>query len=79
MPTITTNGGGGHIPKFMTCEEPSKECLFGAIRNRNADNPNNRKDMTNLKPRVELNKENMCNTITTVPKDIIVVEIEKES
>ena len=79
VPTITTNGGGGHIPKFMTCEEPPKEFLFGAIRNRNADNPNNRKDMTNLKPRVELNKENMCNTITTVPKDTIVVEIEKES
>ena len=67
MPTLSTCSGGGQVPKIL-----QSSCI-GAIRNRNALNPNKHKDMSILKPRIELNKHNVSNTITTVQKDNIVL------
>ena len=48
--------------------------LVVAMRGRNPDNPKSRKKGIHLEQRLEPNEENMCNTLTTVQKDNLILE-----
>lgn len=45
-----------------------------AMRGRNPDNPTSRKSGIYLEQRLELNHDGLCNTLTTVQKDTMVLE-----
>lgn len=62
-PTINTCGGGGLQPKVIV-----------ASRERNPDNPSDRKQGIELEQRLEPNSEGICNTLTSVQKDNLVLE-----
>ena len=55
-----------------------KEFLICASRGRNPDNPNDRRGGIHLEQRLEINKDGICNSLTTVLKDNYVIEIEIE-
>ena len=46
------------------------------MRGRNPDNPSNRNKGIYLEQRLEINKSGLCNCLTTVQKDTLVLEIE---
>lgn len=54
-----------------------KEFLIAASRGRNPTNPGDRTPGIYTEQRLEINKEGICNTITTVLKDNYVIEIEE--
>lgn len=62
-PSLTTCGGGGLEPKIMV-----------ASRGRNPENPNDRSPGIELEQRLEPNEGNLCNTLTSVYKDNMVLE-----
>ena len=64
-PTINTFQGGNRQPKIIC-----------AIRGRNPENPSCRTAGIKTEQRLEFNRGNTTNTITTVQKDNVVVEIE---
>ena len=53
-----------------------KEFLIVASRGRYANNPNDRTKGAPTKQRLEVNKEGICNTLTTVLKDNYLIEME---
>ena len=55
-----------------------KEFLICASRGRNPDNPSDRRPGIYLEQKLEINKDGICNTLTTVLKDNYVIEIEVE-
>ena len=55
-----------------------KEFLIAASRGRNPDNPGARSLGIPTVQRLEINKDGICNTLTTVLKDNYVIEIETE-
>ena len=55
-----------------------KEFLIAASRGRNPDNPSDRASGIPTVQRLEVNKDGICNTLTTVLKDNYVIEIEVE-
>lgn len=55
-----------------------KEFLIGASRGRNPTNPSDRRKGIPTIQRLEINKDNICNTLTTVLKDNYVIEIDVE-
>jgi len=54
-----------------------KTFLIAASRGRNPDNPSDRTRGIPLVQRLEINKEGICNTLTTVLKDNYVIEFEE--
>lgn len=54
-----------------------KEFLIDASRGRNPINPRDRTSGIKLEQRLEINKDGICNTLTTVLKDNYVIEIEE--
>lgn len=64
-PTINTFQGGNRQPKIIC-----------AIRGRNPENPSCRTAGIKTEQRLEFNRGNTTNTITTVQKDNVIVEIE---
>ena len=64
-PTIPTASGGGHIPKIL------QQTQVGAIRNRYVKNTVSDKKLSS---RIEVNKKHVCNTLTSVQKDNIIIE-----
>lgn len=66
-PTINTCGGGDRQPKIV-------EPVIVASRERNPDNPSDRKQGIELEQRLEPNSEEICNTLTSVQKDNLVLE-----
>lgn len=52
-----------------------KDYLIAASRGRNPTNPGNRSPGIKLEQRLEINKDGICNTLTTVLKDNYVIEI----
>ena len=56
-----------------------KEFLIAGSRGRNPDNPSDRSPGIYLEQTLEINKEGICNTLTTVLKDNYVIEIEEVS
>lgn len=68
-PTIPTCSGGGIQPKVI---EETKCCV--AMRGRNPDNPNDRQKGSPMEQRLEMNKDGLVNTLTTVQKDNLCLE-----
>lgn len=68
-PTLTDMQGGNRQPKVML-DEP----VIAASRGRNPDNPGDRTPGIPTEQRLEINKQGLSNTITTVQKDNYVVE-----
>lgn len=66
-PTINTCGGGNHEPKII-------DATIVAMRGRPIENPNIRQAGLPTKQRLEINKESISNTLTTVQKDNLVLE-----
>lgn len=62
-PTINTMGGGNREPMIV------------AMRGRNPDNPSGRTAGIQTEQRLELNSQGICNTLTSVQKDPLVLEI----
>ena len=52
-----------------------KEFLIVAMRGRNPDNPSDRTAGIPTKQRLEINTSGVCNALTTVAKDSLVLEI----
>lgn len=61
-PTIDTMQGGNREPMII------------AMRGRNTDNPSNRTAGIKTEQRLEPNKQGICNTLTSVQKDNLVLE-----
>lgn len=66
-PTLNTCGGGNHEPKII-------DATIVAMRGRPIENPNIRQAGLPTKQRLEINKESISNTLTTVQKDNLVLE-----
>lgn len=56
-----------------------KTFLIAASRGRNPDNPSDRRPGIYLEQRLEINKDGICNTLTSALKDNYVIEIDKPS
>ena len=66
-PTLSTMQGGNQEPKIL-------ESQIVAIRGRNPDNPSDRTTGSPTEQRLELNAQGMCNSLTTVQKDNLLLE-----
>lgn len=66
-PTLSTMQGGNQEPKIL-------ERQIVAMRGRNPDNPSDRTVGAPTRQRLELNYKGMCNTLTSVQKDNMVLE-----
>jgi hypothetical protein len=49
-----------------------------AMRGRNPDNPSDRRKGIHLEQKLEVNTQGLCNTLTSVHKDNLVLEIRRE-
>lgn len=67
-PTINTCGGGGLQPKIL------EDKTIVAMRGRNPDNPSDRMVGSPTEQRLEPNSQGICNTLTSVQKDNLVME-----
>lgn len=54
------------------------EFLIAASRGRNPTNPSDRRSGIHTEQRLEINKDGICNALTTVLKDNYVIEIKVE-
>lgn len=66
-PTLSTMQGGNQEPKIL-------ESQIVAMRGRNPDNPSDRTTGSPTEQRLELNAQGMCNSLTTVHKDNLLLE-----
>lgn len=66
-PTLNTAQGGGTLPHII-------EPVCAASRGRNPGNPGDRTPGAETEQRLEVNREGLCNTITTVQKDNYILE-----
>lgn len=66
-PTLSTMQGGNQEPKIL-------ESQIVAMRGRNPDNPSDRTTGSPTEQRLELNAQGMCNSLTTVQKDNLLLE-----
>lgn len=73
-PTIPTCSGGGIQPKILVSFQ-SKQMMIVAMRGRNPDNPTDRTKGIYLEQRLEVNLNGLCNCLTRVSKDNLVLEI----
>ena len=67
-PTIRTFQGGGLEPKIIEDKQ------IVAMRGRNPDNPSDRTAGAKTEQRLEPNSQGICNTLTSVQKDNMLVE-----
>ena len=66
-PTLSTMQGGNQEPKIL-------ESQIVAMRGRNTENPSDRTAGSPTAQRLEPNAQGMCNSLTTVKKDNLVME-----
>ena len=66
-PTLSTMQGGNQEPKIL-------ESQIVAMRGRNPENPSDRTAGSPTKQRLEPNAQGMCNSLTTVQKDNLLLE-----
>lgn len=66
-PTITTCQGGGREPMIL-------DSFIVAMRGRNPEHPTDRTPGIHTEQRLEMNKDGLVNTLTTVQKDNLVQE-----
>ena len=67
-PSINTCGGGNREPMIID------EKVIVASRGRNPDNPSDRTAGANMEQRLEPNEHGVCNALTSVQKDNMVLE-----
>ena len=70
-PTLTDMQGGGRQPHVVETQR-----IICAMRGRNVDNPSDRTAGIELEQRLEPNEQGICNTLTSVQKDNLVLESE---
>lgn len=73
--TLLTMQGGNKQP-FIIAEE-TVEYIIVAMRGRNPDNPSDRTPGIPTEQRLEPNSQGLCNTLTTVQKDNLVLEVRE--
>lgn len=73
-PTVNTCGGGGLQPKIVEVKKLDIEQQIVAMHGRNPDNPSDRSTGIHTEQRLEPNKDGICNTLTSVQKDNLVLE-----
>lgn len=66
-PTLDTCQGGNRMPKIV-------EPMIVASRGRNPQNPSDRTPGNHVEQRLEPNSDGLCNTLTSVQKDNLVLE-----
>lgn len=67
--------GSGLSPTINTCQGGQREPkIIVAMRGRNPDNPSDRTTGSKTEQRLEPNSQGICNTLTTVQKDNMVLE-----
>lgn len=71
-PTLTTRPEGFKTAILPVVE--SNEPVIAAMRGRNPDNPSDRTAGLPTEQRLEVNEKGLCNTLTTVQKDNLVME-----
>lgn len=71
-PTITTCQGGGREPMIL-------DSFIVAMRGRNPEHPTDRTPGIHTEQRLEMNKDGLVNTLTTVQKDNMVLEAKTEN
>lgn len=87
-PTLNTCGGGDRQPKIIIDDTQENKNNGGigssnapkvivASRGRNPDNPSDRTPGNHVEQRLEPNSEGICNTLTSVQKDNLVLEPNK--
>jgi len=64
----------GLCPTLNTMQGGNREPMIVASRGRNKDNPSDRKQGSQLEQRLEPNSDGICNTLTSVQKDNLVLE-----
>lgn len=74
-PTLMTMQGGNRQP-FIIAEE-NVEYIIVEMRGRNPDNPSDRTPGIPTEQRLEPNSQGLCNTLTTVQKDNLVLEVRE--
>lgn len=72
-PTIPTCAGGGIQPKIIAEEKKSNKYIV-AMRGRNPEHPTDRTPGIKTEQRLEMNKDGLVNTLTTVQKDNLLLE-----
>ena len=78
-PTITTRPEGFKTAILPIVEDKSDNPVIVAMRGRNPDNPSDRTAGAPLEQRLEVNGKGLCNALTSVQKDNLVLEQGKGS
>ena len=78
-PTITTRPEGFKTAILPIVEDKSDSPVIVAMRGRNPDNPSDRTVGAPTEQRLEVNEKGLCNTLTSVQKDNLVLEHKKGS
>lgn len=78
-PTITTRPEGFKTAILPIVEDKSDNPVIVAMRGRNPDNPSDRTVGAPTEQRLEVNEKGLCNTLTSVQKDNLVLEHKKGS
>lgn len=76
-PTLNSCTGGGRQPYIIVRCDSEKRIPI-AIRGRNPENPSDRTPGIPTVQRIEPQQENICNTLTTVNKDTMILEIAED-
>lgn len=74
-PTVCTYCGGNQEAKILEVKK-LEQCIV-AMRGRNPENPSDRTPGAPTEQRLEPNEQGICNTLTSVAKDNLVLEIKK--
>lgn len=78
-PTITTRPEGFKTAILPIVEGDEDSPLIGAMRGRNPENPSDRTAGIPTEQRLEINEKGLCNTLTSVQKDNLVVQKKRGS
>ena len=78
-PTITTRPEGFKTAILPIVEDRTDDPVIAAMRGRNPDNPSDRTSGAPTQQRLEVNDKGLCNTLTSVQKDNLVLEQKKGS
>lgn len=78
-PTITTRPEGFKTAILPIVEDRTDDPVIAAMRGRNPDNSSDRTSGAPTEQRLEINDKGLCNTLTSVQKDNLVLEQKKGS
>ena len=67
----------GIAPTMKTTAAASQQCVIVAMRGRNPENPSDRTVGAPTEQRLEPNSQGICNTLTSVTKDNLVMEVKQ--